>query len=62
MKHSGKLMWGCVAIVVVAVVLALASGSPVLLLFVLPCAVMIGAMVWMMRGGTGGGSHHDGHS
>jgi hypothetical protein len=42
-------------IVVVAVVLALASSTPTLLLFVLPCAAMIGAMLWMMRGGTGGG-------
>ena len=62
MNHSGKLMWGCVAILVVAVVLTLAYGSPVFLLFVLPCAVMIGAMVWMMRGGTGGGPHRGGHS
>lgn len=62
MNHSGKLMWGCVAIVVVAIVVALAYSTPVFLLFVLPCAVMIGAMVWMMRGGTGGGSHHGGHS
>ncbi len=55
MSHPGKLMWACVAIVVLAVVLALAYATPVFLLFVLPCAVMIGAMLWMMRGGTGGG-------
>lgn len=55
MNHSTKFMWVCVAVVVVAVVLALASSSPAFLVFVLPCVVMLGAMLWMMRGGTGGG-------
>lgn len=55
MTHSSTFMWACVAVVVAAVVLALALSTPALLLFVLPCAVMIGAMLWMMRGGTGGG-------
>lgn len=45
----------CAAVVVVAIALALASSSPAFLLFVLPCVAMIGAMLWMMRGGTGGG-------
>jgi hypothetical protein len=56
-NRSGKLTWGCVALVVVAVVLALIFSTPVVLLFVLPCAIMIGAMVWFMWGGTRGGSH-----
>jgi hypothetical protein len=47
-------MWGCVAIVLLAVLLAVAFTTPVYLLFVLPCLVMLGAMLWMMRG-TGGG-------
>jgi len=54
--HSGKIVWVCVAVVVVALILAFAFTTPYYLLFVLPCAVMLGAMVWMMRGGgsTGG--------
>ena len=61
MSRSRKAIWGCVAIVLVAVVLALAYATPVFLLFVLPCAVMIGAMAWTMWGGAGGGSHHGGN-
>lgn len=59
MNHSGRLMWGCVAIVIVAVLLAVAFTTPVYLLFVLPCLVMLGAMLWMMRG-TGGDSRDGG--
>ena len=55
MNHSSKFTWACVVVVVVALVLALASSTPAFLLFILPCAVMIGAMLWMMRGGMGGG-------
>lgn len=59
MNHSGRLMWGCMAIVIVAVLLAVAFTTPVYLLFVLPCLVMLGAMLWMMRG-TGGGPRDGG--
>lgn len=44
-------MWACAAVVAVAVLLAFAFTTPFYLLFVLPCAVMLGAMMWMMRGG-----------
>lgn len=55
MKHSMKMMWVCVvAIGVVAILAATGSGAGYLL-FALPCALMMGAMVWMMmRGGMGG--------
>ncbi|MGE3137915.1 MAG: hypothetical protein AB7I08_07780 [Thermoleophilia bacterium] len=51
MDHSGGIMWACAAVVAVAVLLAFAFTTPFYLLFVLPCAVMLGAMMWMMRGG-----------
>ena len=41
---------------VVAILAATGSGAGYLL-FALPCALMMGAMMWMMmRGGMGGGS------
>jgi len=55
-KHSMNMMWGCVAIVVVAVAISLAVGSAGYLLFVVPCMLMMGAMMWMMMGGSGRGS------
>jgi len=54
MKHSMKMMWGCVALVVVAVVLSLAGANVAYALFALPCMLMMGAMVWMMIRGMGG--------
>lgn len=55
MQHSMKMMWICVAAIGVVAILA-ATGSGVgVLLFALPCALMMGAMMWMMmRGGMGG--------
>ena len=55
MTHSMKMMWGCIAIVVLAVILSVALANPVFLLFLIPCMLMMGAMVWMMMGGVGGG-------
>jgi hypothetical protein len=57
MQHSMKMMWPCVAVILVVAVIA-ATGSGIgFLLFALPCALMMGAMMWMMmRGGMGGGS------
>ena len=55
-KHSINMMWGCVAIVVVAVGISFAVGSAGYLLFALPCTLMMGAMMWMMMGGSGRGS------
>ena len=51
-----KLMWGCVALVALVVILAVAGSDAGYLLFALPCMLMMGAMVWMMMGGMGGGS------
>jgi hypothetical protein len=56
-KHSMKMMWGCVALAVVAIVLV-ASGFGAGALFIIACMLMMGAMMWMMMGGmgrTGGG-------
>ena len=54
MTHSLKMMWGCIAIVVLAVVLSVALSNSALLLFLIPCMFMMGLMVWMMMGGMGG--------
>ena len=54
-KHSMKMMWGCTAIVLVALVLAFTTHA-FFLLFVIPCMLMMGAMMWMMMGGMGGGT------
>jgi len=53
--HSMKMMWGCVALIALALVLAV-SGVGAAALFVIPCVLMMGAMMWMMMGGRGGGS------
>ena len=55
MRGHGAHIWMCVAVVAVALVLVLVSGSGTW--FVLPalgCALMMGAMMWMMMGGRGG--------
>lgn len=52
-KHSMKMMAACVAFAVVAIVLV-ASGFGAGALFIIPCMLMMGAMVWMMMGGMGG--------
>lgn len=57
--HSMKMMWGCVALIALAVVLVSTGGSGGFLLFVIPCVLMMGAMVWMVMGGRGGGSRND---
>ncbi len=49
-KHSMKLMWGCAAVVLLAVIMAL-TGNAYALLFLVPCALMMGAMMWLMMGG-----------
>lgn len=52
-KHSMRMMWACAAIVLVALIVALSTHAYVLL-FVIPCMLMMGAMVWMMLGGMSG--------
>ena len=59
MKHSMKMMWGCVAILALVAILSLAGANVGFLLFALPCVLMMGAMMWMM-GGMGGGSRRGG--
>ena len=52
-KHSMKLTWGCMAFAVLAIVLIL-GGVGAGALFIIPCMLMMGAMMWMMLGGAGG--------
>jgi hypothetical protein len=56
MNHSIKMMWGCVAIIGVVAVLGLAGANLAYALFAIPCVLMMGAMMWMMARGMGGGS------
>lgn len=51
-KRSMKMMWGCVAFAVIAIVLV-ADGVGAGALFILPCMLMMGAMMWMMMGRHG---------
>lgn len=55
MKNHSKMMWGCAAMVALLVILAIAGSNAGLALFALPCMLMMGAMVWMMMRGMGGG-------
>jgi hypothetical protein len=54
-KHSMKMLWGCVAFAVLALVLVI-GGVGAGALFIIPCMLMMGAMMWMMMGGAGGNS------
>lgn len=60
--HSMKMMWGCVALIGLAVGLALDGVGGGVLFYVIACLAMMGAMLWMMMGDRGAGSHHDGQS
>ena len=50
MTKNTKMMWGCVALVAVALVVASVSGA-YFLLFALPCMLMMGGMGGGSRGG-----------
>ena len=50
MPKNTKLMWGCAALAVLVLVLAVTTGA-YFLLFLIPCALMMGAMMWMMMPG-----------
>lgn len=52
-KHSMKVMWGCVAFAALAIVFV-SSGVGAGALFIIPCMLMMGVMMWMMMGGMGG--------
>jgi hypothetical protein len=55
MREHMKMVWGCVALVVVAVVLGAAGvKGAFLVLWFIPCTLMMGAMVWMMLRMGGG--------
>ncbi len=51
--HSMKMMWGCLALVLVAAAAAVTINASILL-FAIPCVIMMGAMMWMMGNGMGG--------
>jgi hypothetical protein len=53
MRGHGTLMWMCGAVVLVALVVVLATGSAFPFLLVIGCVLMMGAMMFMM-GGMGG--------
>lgn len=58
MHHSARMIWGCVALVALAIVLGAAGVKAAYLgLLALPCVLMMGAMVWMMVRGMHRGSH-----
>jgi choline-glycine betaine transporter len=57
-KHSMKMMWACVAFAALAVILLVGGVGSGALLFLIPCMLMMGMMVWMMMGGMGGNSNN----
>ena len=59
MRGHGMHMWMCGAMVLVALVVVLATGSAYFLLPVIGCVVMMGAMMLMMGGIGGRGGHGD---
>ncbi len=57
-KHSMKMMWGCTAFAALAIVLIIGGvGSGAF--FLIPCMLMMGAMMWMMMRGAGRNSPRD---
>jgi hypothetical protein len=54
MRGHGMHMWMCGAMVLVALVFVLATGSGFFLLPVIGCMLMMGAMMFMMMRGMGG--------
>ena len=58
MMHM-RMMWWCVALVGIALILGATGVVSAAALFVVPCVLMMGAMMWMMMRGMGRGSHHN---
>ena len=54
MRGHGFHMWMCGAMVVVALVAVLVSGSAFLILPALGCVLMMGGMMWLMMAGMPG--------
>ena len=52
-NHSTTMMVTCVGFAVIAVALVF-NGVEAGALFIIPCMLMMGMMVWMMIGGSGG--------
>lgn len=57
---STKMMWACLALVAIAVAVAVGSANGGFALLAVVCAVMMGAMVWMLMGGPRGGAGRPG--
>lgn len=57
-RHSKKMMWGCLVLAVLAIVLVV-SGVGAGAIFIIPCMLMMGAMMWMMMGGMGSDDETD---
>ena len=55
--HGIHVMWMCGAMVLVALVLVLATGSAGFLLPVIGCMLMMGVMMYMMAAMGGHGGH-----
>jgi len=55
MNNSMKMMWACVALLGAVVVLSVAGANSGYLLFLVPCMLMMGVMMWMMMGVARGG-------
>ena len=55
MRGHGMLMWMCGAVVLVALVVVLSTGSAFPFLLVIGCVLMMGAMMVMMGGMSGRG-------
>ncbi|WP_217914778.1 hypothetical protein [Miltoncostaea marina] len=55
MRHSTKRMWVFAALVAAIIALAAVGAGGWLLLLVVGCIAVMGAMVWMMLGGAGDG-------
>ena len=53
--NSIKMLGCCSALILVVVIAALATGACVLLLVVM-CVAMLGAMIWMVVGGVSRGT------
>lgn len=60
MRGHGMHMWICGAMVLVALVVVLATGSAYYLLPAIGCVLMMGAMMWMMMAGMGAHRSHGG--
>ena len=57
MRNRLKLLWACLVLLVgVIVLVALTTGGAVLLVLLVGCLAMMGAMIWMLMGASGGGA------